>query len=153
MLKNKIRVVAAIAALTLSGFASAQAYLGSSVGQAKWKDDCKGSVNCDTSGNSYKLFGGYNLDNNFAVEASYFSLGNISADFNQKNVTANSKIKGKGFELAGLYKYDFNNEFSAFAKLGIASTKTESTTNLANVISSNISNDFDSTSLWSWSEL
>lgn len=134
MLNKKLVVgMIATAGFMLSAAASAQVYVGATVGKAHWNDDCKNVVSCSTSSNTYKLLGGYNIDKNFAVEASYFSLGTISATGNVGGTNVSADMKGKGFEVSGLYKYEFTPELSGFAKLGLASIKAEGSGAVAGV--------------------
>ena len=64
----------------LNGF-----YAGATVGKSKARDWCTGAdgfvVSCDDRKNAWKLFGGYQITRNFAVEAGYANLGKFSADF------------------------------------------------------------------------
>ncbi|MBC3884575.1 outer membrane beta-barrel protein [Undibacterium griseum] len=143
MLRNKIILAGLMAVAMVSGSAFAQVaqvpqvYMGATVGKGQWSDDCKNVVSCSTNSDTYKVFGGYNIDKNFAVEASYFSLGTISANSSAGGVNATSEVKGKGFELAGLYKHEFTQQLSGFAKLGIASIKAEGSGSVAGVGVSN----------------
>ncbi|MBR7776938.1 outer membrane beta-barrel protein [Undibacterium rugosum] len=126
MLKNKLISAGLVAAgLLLSAAASAQVYVGGTVGKAKWNNDCSGTSTCSTNANTYKLLGGYNINNTFAVEGSYYSLGTIDASYRDATTSATGSLKAKAFELAGIAKYDFTNELTGFAKLGVASVKTE----------------------------
>ena len=126
MLKNKFLVaVIATAGIMISAGASAQVYVGGTIGQSKWNDDCKLTTKCDTTSSAYKLLGGYNLDKNFALEASYFSLGKLKATANVGGANANISVEGTGFEFAGIAKTDFTEEFGGFAKLGVARVKAD----------------------------
>lgn len=128
MLKSKLLVsVLALAGVMFSAAASAQVYVGGTVGTTKWNDSCVGAVKCDTTGNSYKLLGGYTLDKNFAIEASYFSLGKMSATATVAGKTVTPEVKGTGFSIAGVFSQDFSDDgkFGGFAKLGIARVKTD----------------------------
>lgn len=124
MLIKKISiVVCAAAGMLVSSFASAQTYLGGSIGQSDTSNYCNYSTSCDSKTTSYKVFGGYNIDKNFAVESSYFSSG--KASMNSGLALGHSEQKKTGFSLAGVYNYEFNEAFGGFAKLGIARVKTE----------------------------
>ena len=126
MFKNKVLVaMLAISGLLLSATASAQVYVGGTVGKAKWNDDCQDTVQCNTSTNAYKILSGYNIDKNFAVEASYFSLGALKVSGVDMGVNFNGSAKGTGLELAGLYKLAFSDDFGGFAKVGLARTKAD----------------------------
>ena len=73
--------VFAIAAFAASS-AWAQAYIGLSIGQAKYKDACAGaagSITCTSDDTSLRLFGGYRFTPYFSVEAGAGSLGTVRA--------------------------------------------------------------------------
>lgn len=124
--KNLLVSMIMVAGLAVGASASAQVYVGGTVGQSKWNVDCKeAGVTCDKSTNAYKLVGGYNIDKNFALEASYFSLGKMQANAKIGTVNATAEAKGTGFELAGVLKHDFENGFGAFAKAGVARVKAD----------------------------
>lgn len=138
--KNLLVSLLAFAGLLAGVSASAQTstsqmYVGATVGQAKWNDDCKGTTSCDTTSNAYKLVGGYNVDKNFALEASYFSLGKISATVKSGSVTGYADGKATGFELAGVVKHNFTDEFGGFAKMGLARVSATANANVPGVLS------------------
>ena len=126
MLIKKISIiVCAAAGMFASSFASAQTYLGGSVGQSDTSNYCNYSTTCDSKATSFKVFGGYNIDKHFAVESSYFSAGKTS--INSGLALGHSEQKKTGFSLAGVYNHEFNETFAGFAKLGIARVKAETT--------------------------
>lgn len=132
MLKKKsLAVVFAVAGLVAGASASAQVYVGGSAGQAKSNVDCSDTLKCDKISSTYKVFGGYNIDKNFAVEASYSSLGKLKAVTKEGSLTANHEVKAKSFELAGVAKHDFTEELSGFAKLGVARVTADASSSLA----------------------
>lgn len=142
--KNLLVSLIMVVGLAVGASASAQVYVGGTVGQSKWNVDCKeAGVTCDKSTNAYKLIGGYNIDKNFALEASYFSLGKMQANAKIGTVNASAEAKGTGFELAGVLKHDFENGFGGFAKAGIARVKADTTANVPTVFK--LSNDTTST--------
>ncbi|MBR7801338.1 outer membrane beta-barrel protein [Undibacterium fentianense] len=137
MFKNKVFLsLMLIAGLTVGATASAQVYVAGTTGIAKWNSDCdKGGAKCDTSTNAFKLTGGYNVDKNFALEASYFSLGKLSASATIANTTASAEAKATGFELAGVLKHQLADGLDGFAKLGIARVTADTSASLPNVFS------------------
>ncbi|MFZ6759041.1 outer membrane beta-barrel protein [Undibacterium sp. Ji50W] len=116
-------IVCATAGMLASSFASAQVYVGGSLGQSDKGNYCGYSNTCDSKANSYKVFGGYTIDKNFAMESSYFSAGKTS--INSGLALGHSEQKKTGLSLAGVYNYEFNEAFAGFAKLGIARVKTD----------------------------
>ncbi|MBC3872708.1 outer membrane beta-barrel protein [Undibacterium flavidum] len=136
MLKKKLFAsLMLVAGLVVGASASAQVYVAGTVGQAKWNADCNQSgASCDKTGNSYKVIGGYNLDKNFALEASYFSLGKMKATASSGGITGFAEAKGTGFELAGVVKRDFNDDFAGFAKLGLARVSVDTSANVPSIV-------------------
>lgn len=122
MLKRIIITSSLLAACTLmSAHAAAQSYFGGSVGRAKWNLDCVGTTRCQTSAASVKLLGGYEISPNFAVEGSYIYLNEVNANISDIQV----RFNGRGFDIAGIAKTSPVNNFSGFAKLGLAFMKGE----------------------------
>ncbi|MFZ6770499.1 outer membrane beta-barrel protein [Undibacterium sp. Di26W] len=138
MLMKKLSLATlALTALTAHSFASAQAYTGATIGRSEQAINCSFATTCDSKSNNFKVFGGYNIDKNFSVELTYFSLGSASYSF-PASVSAfsavatpgamvTSKVKQSGLSLAAIYKLEFNETFGGFAKLGIANVKEERT--------------------------
>src|SRR5450830_1858454 len=113
MLKNKLVIaLLATAGLMFSAVASAQVYVGGTVGKAQWSDDCSGLSSCDTNASTYKLFSGYNINDKFSVEGSYYSLGTINANGNIAGTQNSASLKGTGFELAGIYNQALTDKLS-----------------------------------------
>ena len=72
------------AALALTAAMAAQAdvqpgfYMGAGFGSTKIDDDGFDDIDFDDSDVGFKLFGGYSFNQNFAIEATYFDLGEAS---------------------------------------------------------------------------
>lgn len=110
-----------IASLSTAASASAQAYIGGTSGQSRWNSECnKAVVKCDKNSNTYKIFAAYEVDQNFAIESSLFSLGKLKV--NAKIATGQGYITADatGFELTGVLKQNITEDFATFAKLGLA---------------------------------
>jgi opacity protein-like surface antigen len=110
-----------------STVASAQVYVDVAAGSGQWsKSNCGAIVKC-TNGTAFKLTGGYTLDKNFSLEASAFTRGNEMAyrDYRDNRPVYVTYAKGRmnGVSLAGVFNYEFNERFSGFTKLGIASLR------------------------------
>lgn len=102
--------VGAQAAVTYGNGYTGQPYVGVKVGQ----------FDLDVSGadkpTAYGVYGGYNFDPNFGIEAEY--VGSNDADY------YNGEIDAKSYGLYGTYRYTFDNTpVYAKAKLGVAKTK------------------------------
>ena len=70
----------------------------------------------------FKIFGGYSFNNNFAVELSYFDLGEVSGSFNDPffgNITFDVGVSGLNASVVG--RLPVSETFSVFGKLGFAS--------------------------------
>ncbi|PRC94112.1 outer membrane beta-barrel protein [Solimicrobium silvestre] len=122
MKRNIIATVLAVAGLMLGASAQAQVYVGGTVGESFWNTNCSGTTNCSTNDSGYKMLGGYNINSHWGVEATYFSVGKITANVGE----INGEIKGTGADIAGVYRTNFgSSDWGMFAKLGFGSTKGE----------------------------
>ncbi|MFZ6689071.1 outer membrane beta-barrel protein [Undibacterium sp. SXout11W] len=117
--------VTAIAAMLFSANAMAQAYVGGTVGQARWETSCSQASFCDTYDTSFSVFGGYNINANWGAEVSYTSLGTIHASSYTAYGPSSASIKAKGFDVSGVYRHQIAEKIEAFAKAGVAFTKAE----------------------------
>ncbi|MFZ6752867.1 outer membrane beta-barrel protein [Undibacterium sp. Dicai25W] len=117
--------VVALFAFTFSANSMAQAYVGGTVGQARWETSCSQASFCDTYDTSFSVLGGYHFNANWGTEASYTSLGTIHASSYTATGPAAASIKAKGFDLSGVYRHQIMEKVEGFAKVGIAFTKAE----------------------------
>ncbi len=79
------------------------------------------SITDDDRDTGYKLFGGYQINKYFALEAGYFDLGKF--EFTATTVPAgtlrgNIKVKGLNFDAVGIFP--FNERFSVFGRVGLS---------------------------------
>lgn len=100
-------------------------YAGASVGQASI-DACGdagalGATSCDDEDTGWKVFGGYELNQNFAVEAAWVDLGEISASGPGVSVTG----EADGFVVDVKGMLPLNDQFGVFAKIGLISWELE----------------------------
>ncbi|RFC35897.1 MAG: OmpA-OmpF porin, OOP family [Candidatus Nitrotoga sp. SPKER] len=106
-------------------------YLGGSVGQSKYKDIPQGLRNVDDTDTGYKVYGGYQINPNWGVEATYFDLGKFTGNdtaFNGSSVVpVNASAKVQAWGLAGVFTAPITSGFSVFGKLGF--TRSELKTN------------------------
>jgi OOP family OmpA-OmpF porin len=108
-------------------------YGGINIGQSRAKIDDAGitrgllgsgftttSISDDNRDTGYKLYGGYQLNKNFAIEGGYFDLGRFG--FTATTVpagTLNGSIRLKGLNLDAVGILPINDKFSAFGRAGV----------------------------------
>lgn len=127
-----VRLVAAallaLGSLIAASQASAQGfYIGGSIGKSKIDDDIAGpglitSGTVDGKDSGFKLYGGYQFGQNFAVEMAYVDLGTAtySGTFSGSPVTGGRiDIWGLGLFAVGIWPV--SSDFSLFGKLGFLS--------------------------------
>ncbi len=109
-------ILACLAGASLMGAAQAEgAYIGAGVSAIKLQgggDDYKASA---------KLFGGYDLDKNWGVEAGYINFGSSSSQFGP----IKSSMDGYATYLAGKAMMPINEQFSLIGKLGVSNVKSK----------------------------
>lgn len=91
-------------------------YVGATIGKPDWKTDSVGGISGDSSGTAFKLYGGYRLHPNFALEVSGVRLGRLSGPLGEV------KADGVGLDAVGLLP--LSKEWTAFALAGAARIKT-----------------------------
>lgn len=110
--------VAALVALPAAAQSMNSAYLGGGIGQSKFKDSCSNLSSpggtCDDKDTAWKLFGGYQLNRNFAAELGWSELGKAkAADASGAGVEA--KSWATDLSVIGAIPID---AFSVFGRLG-----------------------------------
>ena len=93
-------------------------YAGASIGEAS-ADACdelksSGATSCDDSDTGWKIFGGYQLTENFAAEGAWVDLGEVSAT--GPGGSAGIEIDGVMIDAKGILP--INDQFGVFGKLG-----------------------------------
>lgn len=97
--------------LTASASAShASGYIGASIGQADYGIS---AVPFD-NGTSFTLYGGYKVNQNFAIEVSYVDLGE-----SEDNIDPVWTIDAEGFNFSAVGIIPANETIDVFAKLGV----------------------------------
>lgn len=123
MIRDTI-AAAAFALAFASTQASAQGFLGASIGQSDIDEEIasglitSGSV--DGKDTAWKLFGGYMFSRNLGLEVGYASLGEASyeGEFFGDAVTG-GKVEVSGFNVAVIGNLPLSERFSLFGKLGL----------------------------------
>jgi OOP family OmpA-OmpF porin len=124
----------AILGLTAAAFslpAAAQFYAGGGLGQSKFKDElsCEGvgsPFSCDDKDTSFKLFGGYQVNRNFAAEATYQDFGKAKIS----GLGANAELKSYALDVSALGMLPFANQFAAYGRLGLYYASTDGSSNV-----------------------
>lgn len=112
---SSLMVMSANAAISYGNTAAAQPYVGVKVGQID-------ADQIDGKNTAYGVYGGYNFDQNFGIEAEF--IGSDSKDFNVGNRPVEGDVKSYG--VYGTYNYNFiNTPFYAKGKLGVAKTEVD----------------------------
>lgn len=117
------QLIGMIAALLLAIPASAQnlggVYLGGGLGQSDAKDGCDGisgpGVSCDSEDTAWRLFGGYQLNTNLALELGYTDLGEVSAT----GPGGSASAEATALEVSALGMFPIAEGFSLYGKAGV----------------------------------
>lgn len=96
-------------------------YMGAGFGSTKIDDDGFDGIDFDDSDTGFKVFGGYNFNQNFAVEVSYFDLGEASGSFDDFLGPVTFDVGVSGFSASAVGVLPLSDMFSLFGKLGYAS--------------------------------
>ena len=94
-------------------------YIGVGIGQSTVEDFCDGApagVGCDEKDTATRIFGGYQFNRNFALEAGYTDLGQASADFPGMGSVS---LGASGFEFMALGIAPLGERWSLYGKLGL----------------------------------
>jgi OOP family OmpA-OmpF porin len=98
-------------------------YVGAGIGEASVEIDGTGFDDSDTA---FKVFGGYNINRNLAVEAAYFDGGTAEETSAGRFVGGSTEISTSGLNLSLLGRVPLNDAFSLHARVGIASYDVDS---------------------------
>lgn len=130
---NKIALAAGLLALATS--ASAQlankAYIGGAFGMSNVAVDCGYPYSCDNDDTGYKLYAGFKVHPQIAIEGGY-------VDFGKSNISVGSfgvgSIAVDGFLLNAAGRLPFTRELTGVGRLGLAmlDTKVSGSTNYGN---------------------
>lgn len=109
---------ALVCAASLAAVAAAQAqtqptsgpYVGGSLSNSRYKGPDIGGVSTDRSSTGGKVYGGYQINPNIAVEAGYADLG--------KAESAAGSVRGNGIFVDAVGTVPLGNNFSALGRIG-----------------------------------
>jgi len=136
-MKKAFFAAVTLAAIAVCGSASAQGYVGASVGQSRADIDCSGTSTCDKNDSAFKIYGGYMFMPYVGIEATYYNQGKAhlaGSDPSLGNFTLDFKGDGFGVYARGVYPVG---NLQLFGKLGIVSAniKGDATSSLLGVAS------------------
>jgi len=106
-----------VSALLIGAAAAApawsQAYLGLSVGQAKFKNACGDAarVTCTDSDTNFKILAGYQATPTLGFEAGYIDVGSVDA-------SSGEHAQLSAFDFSGIISWPVSNRASLLARLG-----------------------------------
>jgi opacity protein-like surface antigen len=125
-------IFALIAGATAMGAVHAQEghpYVGVGVATVDHTFDIGGATGVDTSGfkASGKIFGGYDIDKTWGVEAGYTDFRKSTSHFTFNNAPGTAETKGDAYYIAGKATAPINDQFSVFGKLGVEHSKSDLT--------------------------
>lgn len=110
--------------LTGSLYAAQGGYVGVGLGQSDFGSVEEDGVSGDTKDTAWKLFGGFQVNENFAVEAAYTDLGKATASgswyqpgYGQLN--ENLAVESSAFEVSALGIMPLNEQFSVYGRFGL----------------------------------
>lgn len=121
MFKKSIVAIFGMMALLTAFSASAQSYIGTTIGSSRLDADCEATIACDKKDSSYKIYWGTKISPALDVEVSYFDLGQAKIAYNY----AFTSSKASGADVAGVMRTSLNQDFGLFAKAGAAYVRAE----------------------------
>ncbi len=95
----------------------------------------------DNSGTGAKLFGGYQLNRNFAIEGGYFDLGRSSYTFNTTpagTFSGETRVRGLNLDLVGMLPV--SDRFSVFGRIGAAYAQSRANFTSTGAVAANTTN-------------
>lgn len=125
MKKLIIALVAATAAIGSAQAAQPGPYIGLGIANADHSASIPGTTNSNSDGwkTSAKVFGGYDFDQTWGVEAGYTDFRSSDYSYTLNGVNRTGSSDGKSFYLAGKASLPINEQFGVYGKLGAASNK------------------------------
>ncbi len=120
-------IFALIAAATAVGSAQAAGpYVGVGVASADHSYKLSGTTNGSTDGYkaSGKIFGGYDIDQTWGVEAGYTDFKKSTYNYTKNATAGSAQSDGNSFYVAGKATAPITDQVSVYGKLGAARNKT-----------------------------
>lgn len=118
---------AAMSAAQAQTTTAPRAYVGAGVASVDHEFKRSGATNVDTDGYkaSGKLFGGYEFNQTWGVEAGYTDYRKSDVSYTIGGVNTRGETKGHSTYLAAKASMPINEQVSLYTKLGVARTKNE----------------------------
>lgn len=122
-----IASAAAMSAAQAQTTTAPRAYVGAGIASADHDFKLSGATNVDTEGYkaSGKLFGGYEFNQTWGVEAGYTDFRKSDVNYSIGNVNNRGETEGHAFYLAAKATMPVNEQFSVYGKLGATRIKNE----------------------------
>lgn len=111
------KVLASVAMVLAATASHASPYVLIAGGVSDHDIDCTDTLTCDKRGTGFKLFGGYKLTPNFAIEGGYLGFGKSEATAVDETGTA----EVDGFGVGAAFHHDLTPDWSLVGRLGLAS--------------------------------
>jgi OOP family OmpA-OmpF porin len=133
---KKLVHISLLASAVLVGFpsiAAAQFYIGANVGQNN-ADFNRGHYASGVAGitesqdekdTAFKLYGGFDINKNFAIEAGYADLGSPEYRYSATGISGQARIEQSAIFVAAKGTLPITQQFGIFGKLGLTRNKAE----------------------------
>lgn len=133
MKKLIVALIAGVAAM--SAAQAQQAYVGAAVTTSDTNYRIGGATDINAGGykGSGKIFGGWELDQTWGVEAGYTDLRSSEGSYSIGNTRGRVSSDGSRTYLAGKASYPVNQQVSLYGKLGVGYSKIDVSTSTPNV--------------------
>lgn len=127
--KAGLAVLSLASAMAFGGSALAQDmgfYAGAALGKTSVDLDCTGASTCDDSDTSWRVFGGYQFNRNFALELGYINLGEARvAGTVPPFGTVSATFESTAFDLVAVGSMPIADRFSIYGKIGLYRADTD----------------------------
>lgn len=113
--KNVIATAFILSSLYASVAATAQTYVGATIGKTSWTEHCVTSGYTCLNSTAYKLLGGYEISRHWGIEASYYDMGTLKSNYYYDP----AEFTSNGIDLAAVVRFQFGeSNLSGFVKTG-----------------------------------
>ena len=112
-------ILLAVASLVAAPAAAQGFYVGAHFGEATYKGSCDDVSTCDNSDTAWRVLGGYQFNQNFAIEAGYADLGEISGRDNTGFGTGTATAQATAMDVVAVVMLPLANRFGLYGKAGI----------------------------------